>query len=167
MQTEIITNNNWPPARVDKLRELWAAGYSASEIAGLLGVSRNAVLGKRRRLDLPQRRDARPNTRGPRSPRVFLSPEARALAAEQARLRRESLPLIPRELPTPPPSTEFRCDVWALTSTTCRYPYGDGPFTFCGAPVVNGFPYCQHHREICFSPARVRNNSTFVSRSWR
>lgn len=41
----------WPPDRVQRLKQLWAFGLSASEIAGRLGgLSRNAVLGKIYRL---------------------------------------------------------------------------------------------------------------------
>ncbi|MHA3980882.1 sigma-70 family RNA polymerase sigma factor [Halovulum sp. GXIMD14794] len=44
---------SWSESRVDRLRELWAAGMSASEIAQEMGgTSRNAVIGKLSRLGL-------------------------------------------------------------------------------------------------------------------
>ncbi|KAA9009707.1 sigma-70 family RNA polymerase sigma factor [Histidinibacterium aquaticum] len=44
---------SWSESRVDRLRELWAAGMSASEIVQELGgTSRNAVIGKLNRLGL-------------------------------------------------------------------------------------------------------------------
>ena len=44
---------SWSESRVDRLRELWAAGLSAGEIAQELGdISRNAVIGKLSRLGL-------------------------------------------------------------------------------------------------------------------
>lgn len=47
------TLTSWSESRVDRLRELWAAGMSASEIAQeLVGTSRNAVIGKLSRLGL-------------------------------------------------------------------------------------------------------------------
>lgn len=47
------TLTSWSESRVDRLRELWAAGMSASEIAQELGgTSRNAVIGKLSRLGL-------------------------------------------------------------------------------------------------------------------
>lgn len=32
--------------------------------------------------------------------------------------------------------------------TLCRYPHGDGPFLFCGAPVEHG-SYCAEHNAVC------------------
>ena len=50
---------NWTDERVEKLKKLWAEGLSASQIAAQLGgVSRNAVIGKVHRLNLPGRAKA-------------------------------------------------------------------------------------------------------------
>jgi GcrA cell cycle regulator len=47
---------NWTDERVERLKKLWADGLSASQIAAQLGgVSRNAVIGKVHRLNLPGR----------------------------------------------------------------------------------------------------------------
>jgi GcrA cell cycle regulator len=47
---------SWTDERVEKLKELWADGMSASQIAKLLGgVTRNAVIGKVHRLGLSNR----------------------------------------------------------------------------------------------------------------
>lgn len=57
---------DWTPERIDRLKQLWADGYSASEIARTLGgTTRNAVIGKRSRLGLEARSVAggRPLTR--------------------------------------------------------------------------------------------------------
>ncbi len=44
---------SWTSEKVEKLRELWGKGSSASQIAEILGgVSRNAVIGKAHRLNL-------------------------------------------------------------------------------------------------------------------
>src|SRR5271163_1388160 len=45
----------WDAEDVALLRELWAAGQSAAQIAGRLGYSRNAVCAKLTRLDLKRR----------------------------------------------------------------------------------------------------------------
>ena len=49
-------NHEWTPERVKKLTKLWATGLSASEIGRRLGITKNAVVGKVRRLDLAMRR---------------------------------------------------------------------------------------------------------------
>jgi len=47
---------SWTDERVERLKELWAQGMSASEIADELGdISRNAVIGKAHRLGLSGR----------------------------------------------------------------------------------------------------------------
>ena len=52
---------SWTDERVDKLKELWGEGMSASQIAKVLGgVTRNAVIGKVHRLGLSNRGTAAP-----------------------------------------------------------------------------------------------------------
>jgi GcrA cell cycle regulator len=45
----------WPAGRDETLRALWRDGLSLSQIARQLAVSRNAVVGRAHRLDLPGR----------------------------------------------------------------------------------------------------------------
>ena len=46
---------SWNEERIDALKRLWGAGYSASAIGKMIGVSKNAVVGKAHRLKLPAR----------------------------------------------------------------------------------------------------------------
>ena len=44
---------SWTEDKVNKLRELWGKGQTASQIAEIIGgISRNAVIGKAHRLNL-------------------------------------------------------------------------------------------------------------------
>jgi GcrA cell cycle regulator len=45
----------WAEETIFRLRELWDQGHSTAEIGRRLGVSKNAVVGKAHRLDLPAR----------------------------------------------------------------------------------------------------------------
>ena len=45
----------WTSERAHQLRMLWRQGLSAGEIADMLGISRNAIIGKAHRLGLESR----------------------------------------------------------------------------------------------------------------
>jgi len=53
-------NHEWTAERVKELTRLWATGLSASEIGRRLGITKNAVVGKVRRLNLAMRRTPPP-----------------------------------------------------------------------------------------------------------
>ena len=46
---------SWTEERIEDLRRLWDAGYSASAIGKQIGMSKNAVIGKAHRLGLRAR----------------------------------------------------------------------------------------------------------------
>jgi len=69
----------WADETITRLRELWSEGHSTAEIGRRLGVSKNAVVGKAHRLDLParpspiRREGERPPPRS-RTPQRFAGP---------------------------------------------------------------------------------------------
>lgn len=48
-------NSPWTEALIADLVRLWDHGYSCAQIGAIIGVTRNAVIGKAHRLDLPSR----------------------------------------------------------------------------------------------------------------
>lgn len=46
---------DWTAEAIDALRALWAEGHSTAEIGRRMGISKNAVVGKAHRLNLPAR----------------------------------------------------------------------------------------------------------------
>ena len=66
---------NWTPEQISELRRLWAEGLSTARIGREIGVSKNAVIGRARRMKLPRRQD-------PVSP---MDPEKRARIIELIR----------------------------------------------------------------------------------
>jgi GcrA cell cycle regulator len=54
---------NWTSERIDQLKQLWAEGVTAEEIARQLECSRNSVMGKVHRLELVERGGAAPQRR--------------------------------------------------------------------------------------------------------
>ena len=64
---------SWTEDKVNKLKELWGKGNTASQIAEIIGgISRNAVIGKAHRLNL----SAKIKTRTATSNRVFEDSQA-------------------------------------------------------------------------------------------
>ena len=51
-----VIKMSWTPEKQEKLKKLWKQGYTASQIATMLGdTTRNAVIGKAHRLNLQAR----------------------------------------------------------------------------------------------------------------
>ena len=77
---------SWTDERIERLKEMWTRGMTASQIAEELGaVSRNAVIGKAHRLGLQSRPSpVKPNE--PQAAEDAAAPAAAAAAAEPAAL---------------------------------------------------------------------------------
>ncbi len=169
----------WTEERVEKLKELWAEGLSASEIARVLGgVTRNAVIGKVHRLRLAGRAPARRGSPSPSSPgtpakrrETRQKTETRRPAAPVTngatalKAQKESAPVEAAKAETAPlslvkPPAEGRItNIMDLTHKTCRWPIGDPGdenFAYCGDHAQPGSPYCEHHARIAYQPATDR-----------
>ncbi len=86
---------SWTDERIDRLKELWSQGKTASHIADELGgVSRNAVIGKAHRLGLQSRPSpVKPNEPAPKAKaRVRDKADAPAAAAPEPRPVAEAPP---------------------------------------------------------------------------
>jgi len=59
----MMTGFEWTPEKVEELTKFWASGLSASEIGRRMGITKNAVVGKVRRLNLAMRRAPAPPKR--------------------------------------------------------------------------------------------------------
>ena len=65
----------WNAEQVAELTQLWASGMSATEIARRMGITKNAVVGKARRLELPMRR--MPQEKAPPAPMLIAEDDER------------------------------------------------------------------------------------------
>jgi GcrA cell cycle regulator len=139
-----VHDSPWTVARDALLAQLWAEGYSASQIADQITdvkVSRMAVIGRAHRLNLPPRqarkRSIRPDGR---RPRVFVP-------------KPPAPPPRPQPPPPPPGAPKMRrLKLVDLKPHHCRWPIGDAPFFFCAADAHDGDVYCPAHMRM----ARVR-----------
>jgi GcrA cell cycle regulator len=161
------TRSTWTPARVRHLRRLLSKGASATRIACELGggASRNAVLGKVRRLGITAlrahpRRSRHSTRRGNRAVSSHAIPDhLRASRPAEwnwpfpawivdARLHADNEPYVDNPGNDADIPSAQRRSLLDLNSRTCRWPVGDpggSDFFFCGAPPLVGRPYCAEH----------------------
>lgn len=71
-------------------------------------------------------------------------------AAGVVRIRGHNIqkPLKAPEFKDHPQATPAHVSLEELTRLSCRFPYGDGPFTFCGCETQEGRVYCGPHHEL-------------------
>ena len=178
---------NWTDERVERLKKLWADGLSASQIAAQLGgVSRNAVIGKVHRLNLPGRAKSggqaaartKRATAAPRAPnyasrgqtstnavsRTSMGGGASAGGATALKQDFEvntALALDTRPVQDVVVPISRRLSLIELSERTCKWPIGDPAteeFWFCGLGVQSGKPYCEAHVGVAFQPMSSRRD---------
>lgn len=135
----------WTTERVDQLRRFVEAGFSCGQIAGEIGISRNAVIGKIHRLRLW--RGAPPTVRlktRPRRPAVLTQRRILEAAFAQTAAAEETI------------ESAERCSLIELQVGKCRWPIGDpgaNDFCFCGNQAVGGLSYCAGHARLAYRRA--------------
>ena len=124
----------WTTELDNVIKESIAAGYTAREIGIKIGVTKNAVLGRARRMNLRSGRTEKDNViRGKFKPRFRI--------------------LKPTPLPEPEEAAKS-VTMFHLTPQSCRYPVsGTGlDILFCNEKKMHGHSYCQKHYRVAYRP---------------
>lgn len=149
----VETPTRWDEATVATLKELWAKGWSGTDIAWELGNghTRNSIIGKVHRLGFHTSVRRMPKPRGVRAvpDRSIKVKPHKALAP----VRQKARPAIPVAPYVPLPQIETARPGIALlefTEHTCKWPiYGNdaepSERLFCGAEPVEHSSYCGSH----------------------
>lgn len=165
---------DWNTDTIARLRSLWAEGLSTAEIGRRLGCSKNAVIGKSHRLDLPARplpirRDGARKLLAPRRPRCPslvelqtrpVSPSIpRPVGAIPVAVRADRTEAAP---PTRTVQETIPVSRAILGNQPCCWPIGEPGtrwFRFCEAPNEAGKPYCPEHCGLAYRQKEPRQKS--------
>jgi hypothetical protein len=177
-------DEGWSDRRLDFLRAAVAAGWSATQAATKLKVTRNAALGKAVRLGLHFNSEGKSGGRKAAPFGVRERVAARAKPASEPTPKPASAPKLapgpsaaadgykPRVIAVPVEATP--CELIDLGADQCRWPLNDpGPGNmdrtlFCAAPTPDGC-YCAAHTAIAFysTPTKGPKSINELARSLR
>ena len=147
---------SWNEEKVNKLKELWGKGSTASQIAEIIGgISRNAVIGKAHRLNL----SAKIKTRAATSNESYESSiEEKNNKYKKGRKNKFRSLIIENDFePENPKQLE------ELDENSCKWPIGhpnEESFYFCGRSSLKNFSYCKLHLLYAYQPKGKKEEVT-------
>jgi len=136
---------SWTDEKIEKLKELWGKGNTASQIAEIIGgMSRNAVIGKAHRLNL----SAKIKSRGSENfNKQKIDNILDDTSKKRTKSRFKSLIIEKNFEPENPKQLE------ELDENTCKWPNNhpnESSFYFCGRTSLKDFSYCRLHLLYAF-----------------
>ena len=148
---------SWNEEKVNKLKELWGKGNTASQIAEIIGgLSRNAVIGKAHRLNLSSKIKMRSSSSS--SQNFQNNVEENDSKQKRGRKNKFQSLIIEKDFePENPKKLE------ELDESSCKWPIGhpeEEKFYFCGRSSLKDFSYCKLHLLYAYQPKGKKEEPT-------
>lgn len=140
-------------------------GASRVAIAGVVERSKrspNPIVSNSGQGSTQARKRSAAKARAHKKPRPITgNRKKKTYAPPQKTTRKSGFNVMPEYLTHNADPTPYRADLWEVLPGAapvavadhhegCRFPHGDGPFTFCALPVKPGSSYCPEHDTICY-----------------
>ena len=143
---------SWNEEKVNKLKELWGNGSTASQIAEIIGgLSRNAVIGKAHRLNLSSKTKVRNSASSQSFQNNIDKDDSNKKLGKRSKFK--SLIIEKDFEPENPKKLE------ELDDSSCKWPIGhpeEESFYFCGRSSLKDFSYCKLHLLYAYQPKGKR-----------
>tara|TARA_B100000963_G_scaffold323323_1_gene308074 strand:- start:8166 stop:8663 length:498 start_codon:yes stop_codon:yes gene_type:complete len=147
---------SWNDEKVNKLKELWGKGKTASQIAEIIGgISRNAVIGKAFRLNLSAKIKTRTATNNKNFDNIIEEKNSKSKRGRRSKFK--SLIIEKDFEPENPKQLE------ELDESSCKWPIGhpnEKTFYFCGRTSLKDFSYCKLHLLYAYQPKGKKEDSS-------
>ena len=151
----------WTDEAVEELKKMWDKGMTTGQIAKVLGVTKNSIIGKVHRLCLTARpspikkstnsekKDTKPAKTEKNTTKKAKTTAPKAEKVKEVVIeKKEEVTKV--ETPT---IEELNIPLVKLDNHTCRWPLGDPrdeDFCFCGKKIKTGQTYCEEHSAVAY-----------------
>lgn len=151
----------WTPELIKELKKYWKKGLTTGEIGRLIGMSKNAVVGKAHRLGLEGRPSPIKHERIRISKKTVLK-KTSAASVKKVEEVEDDIEVVEEDVKAimaKKKAAEKKKKISGvslvdLKPNGCRWPEGDpqdDDFCFCGKEAVTGKPYCAEHCQVAYT----------------
>lgn len=151
----------WTDEAVEELKRMWDKGMTTGQIAKVLNVTKNSIIGKVHRLCLTARPSPIKKSENSEDKKKTSKPakveknKTKETPSKPAKCVKKT-PIEEPQKPATPVIEETNIPLVKLDNHTCRWPIGDPKdedFCFCGKRIKTGQTYCEEHAAVAYVKA--------------